>query len=281
MLLPTGNAEPQNLIQNGRFYGNLDEWSGTATIDRSIGYPRNGCAKLDSGESITQDVGLGANSLYSLYYFYRLTAGATLTASYDAVTQAHSGDAVGLWHEGLIEFALNESTNASVTFAASGGTAYVDAVVLRSGAIPTTRANIASVVANRLGTLATDQSLDACSNRDGVNGDYTHAIDEALRATGAIGNYGEPDVTRLGVDEINKVYDSAYAAMLQVLQSSYALVSGGRTSLGPRDEWAADVTKNISSLLGGGGGSGRRSSGGGGIGRPAQETLRRDNGWRR
>lgn len=276
MLRPTGNIEPRNLIQNGRFYGNLDEWGGTATIDRSLGYPRNGCANLDDGGSITQDVGLSNDVLYSLHYFYRLTAGATLTAGYGSTTQELSGETVGVWHEGLLEFALDASENSTVSFAAAGGSIYVDAVTLRIGAIPTTRADIARVVSNRLGSLATDQSLERSSNQTGINGDYTDAIDEALRATGAIGNYGEPDVTKVGIDELNMIYDSTYAAMLQMLQSSYALSSGTQTWLGPRKETTGDIVENIGALLGGGSGS----SGAGG--RIAQEALHRDSsGWRR
>lgn len=276
---PTGNSELRNLVQNGRFYGNLDEWTGTATIDRSTGYPRNGCAKIEDGQSIAQDAGLSNDSLYSLHYFYRLAPGATLTAGYGSITQAHTGEQVGLWHEGLLQFAVDASASSNVSFSSSGGTAYADAVTLRIGAIPTTRCDIARVVANRLGTLATDQSLSICTSAKGVNGDYTDAIDEALRATGAVGNYGEPDVTKVCLDELNTVIDSAYAAMLQMLQGSYALSSGKQTWLGPRKETAGNTVEHISMLLGGSGG--RSGSGGGGRGRGAQETLHRSNGWRR
>lgn len=270
MLQVRGNIEPQNLIHNGRFYGNLDDWDGTASINRSIGYPRNGCAQIDAGESITQDVGLTADALYTLHYMYRLASGAALTAGYGSTTQAHTGEQQNVWHEARLEFALDASANDNVTFSAAGGTVYIDAVSLRIGAIPATRGEAAAVVHRRLGTLATEKGLDTCADQNGPNGDYTDAIDEALRATGACGNYGEPDITRVQTSEVNTLLDAIYAAMLQHLQSSYALDSGRSTWLGPRKEQSGDIVQNIAALIGGGG-----------TGRGAQETLYRANGWNR
>ena len=56
-----------NLLLNGGFEGNLYQWTGTAGIQRTLGYPRLGCVQLDAGEVIDQLIGVSANVIDASY----------------------------------------------------------------------------------------------------------------------------------------------------------------------------------------------------------------------
>ncbi len=262
-----------NLLRNGRFYGNLNEWSGTGSIARSLGYPRLGCAEIDDGESISQQVGLTEDALYTLHFFYRLGAGATLTAGYGASIVLTANGTESVWHEAELVFAPDASANDSVTFSAAGGTCYVDAVTLLVGGLPISRGELAGRVHARLGDLATDAGLNSSASASGDQGSYSAAIDEALRAVGAIGKFGEPDITELNAHGVNTLIDSAHMAMLGQLRAKYALETD--VTLGPHRESRSQIVKNISALMGGGADG---KSGGGG-GRVSMADLNRTGGW--
>lgn len=257
-----------NLLLNGGFDGNLNEWdSGDGTIARSLGYPRLGCVQLTAGQSIGQEVGLSADALYTLYFFYRLGSGASLIAKYGSgITQTFTGT-VDPWQEGDLIFALDVGANDSVTFEASGGTVYVDSVALLLGGLPISRDEIATRLSRRLGALATDAGLSTTPAATGPQGDYSEAIDEALRAVGAINRYGDPDVTLVETNQVNDLIEAAQAAMLQVVRTSYALETD--VTLGPRRENRSQIAASIDAMLSGGGGSG----GGGGNRRVGQGRL--------
>lgn len=254
-----------NLLLNGGFDGNLYGWTGTGVIARSLGYPRLGCVQLAAGQSMSQAVGAGANALYTLHFFYRLGAGASLTAGYGSVTQVFSGGVVDVWQEGVLAFALDVGANSNVTFTASGGTLYVDEVALLLGGLPIARAEIATRLAKRLGALATDAALSSVASASGPEGDYSEAIDEALRSVGALNLWGDPDVTLVRSEQVNDLLESAQTAMLQRLRSSYALETD--VTLGPRRESRSQIATSIDAMLGGG------SGGGGGNRRVSQGSL--------
>lgn len=242
-----------NLLENGGFDGNLDaeEWTGTGVIARSLGYPRLGCCELSAGAFIRQDRNISEDQLHSLHFFYRPAAGATLTVSYAGVEQVFVSVLADAWHEGILAFALDQSANDYVTFTAAGATVYVDSVTLIGGGLPVSRADIAQAVAARIADLASDAGLVYTPNADGPDGDYSRAIDEALRAVGAVTRYGDPDVTQLLSNQINDVIESTQTAVLQRLRSRYALVTD--VSLGPRRESRSQIAGSIDAMLSGAG----------------------------
>ncbi len=243
-----------NLLLNGGFDGNLNEWSGTGTIARSLGYPRLGCVELAAGQSISQQVGLSEDTLYTLHFFYYLESGAGLIAGYGSgVSQTFTGT-VGAWQEGDMIFALDAGANDSVTLEASGGTVYVDSTALMYGALPISRDEAGVRLERRLGALATDAALSLTPASSGPQGDYSEAIDEALRAIGAVNRWGDPDVTIVRSEQVNELLEGAQMAMLQRLRSSYALETD--VSLGPRKESRSQIAASIDAMLGGGGGGG-------------------------
>ncbi len=240
-----------NLLHNGAFDGGLDEWTGSGTIDRSLGYPRPACVRLADGQSIRQEASVGPDSLYTLHWFYRLGAGATLTVQYGSVTHVLDGVPVDAWREGVLYFALDESATQDVTFAAAGGTAYLDSVTLLAGGLPITRAHLAQHVAGRLADLATEAALSSTAAGDTPEGDYSAAIDEALRSLGAITRWGDADVTALHASKVNDAVDSATTAMLQRLRARYALQTD--VTLGPRSESRSQIAGSIDAMLSGAG----------------------------
>lgn len=237
------------LLLNGLFAGNLAYWTGTGGINRTLGYPRLGCVQLDAGESIEQQVGVSADALYTLHYFYRLATGATLTAGYGSVTQQHTGTPLDAWREGVLVFALDASENDSVAFNSSGAACYVDTVTLLSWALPVTRLQLATMIAASLRGLATDAALSSTATGDKPEGDYSQAIDEALRSLGAVGLFGDPDVTRLTARQINDAVEAGRSSMLQFLRSDYALRTD--VTLGPRSESLSQIASSIDEMIAG------------------------------
>lgn len=249
-----------NNLQNGDFGRGLYQWTGTGTISRSLGYPRLNCAQLADGQSISQAVGISGEILYTLHYFYRLSTGATLTVAYGDVSQQHTGAPLDVWREGVLAFSVEASEgNESVQFSASGGTVYVDSVTLQGGGLPRTRAELASEVAGMIAAFATDASLSAVASALGPEGDYSAAIDEALRAVGAMNRWGDVDITLLPASQINDVIEGARAAMLQRLRARYALEVD--VSLGPRSESRSQIASSIDEMLAGAAGSRRPTMG--------------------
>lgn len=239
-----------NLLLNGGFEGNLDRWAGSGTIARNLGYPRLGCVLLTDGQTIfSETLGFAEDYPYQLHYFYRLGTGATLTAGAAGVTQQHTGAPLDVWREGTMIFALDTGANGQVSFGASGGTVYVDSVTLVASGLAITRAGLASLVAARLATLGTDAALSRTPDADGPEGDYTAAIDQALRALGALSRWGDPDVTQLAPAQVDDAADIARTEMLQILRAIYAKETD--VKLGPRSESRSQIAGSIDRMLSG------------------------------
>ena len=267
-----------NLAVNGGFSRGLYLWAGSGTIERSLGYPRLNCARLAAGQSLGQAVSIGAETYYTLHYFYRLTTGATLTVGYGAITNEHTGAPLDVWREGVLAFSAEAGEeNGSIVLAAAGGLAYVDSVSLLWGALAKSRAEIAGEVAARIRTLAAEKGLVATPGAGGPEGDYTAAIDEALRANGAMNDWGDVDIGQLSAGNINAAIEGATGAMMELIRTMYALDVD--VTLGPRSESRSQISKNLADLIGGGSGGGvagtaDRSASSGRLGRDS-------TGWQR
>ena len=257
-------------IQAGGFDGTINDqyWTGTGTIDRSLGYPRLGCVQLTAGQSIAQAVGLSADQLHTAHLFYRPGDGASLTVAYGSISQTFDAGTASQWNEAVMVFALDASASDALTLSASGGTVYVDTVTLTTG-IAISRGALAVTVAARLGGLATGASLTTTPSASGPNGSYSAAIDEALRSLGAVNSWGDPDITTLDYGQVNDATEAAVTALLQTLRSTYALRTD--VSLGPRRESFSQIAASIDAMLSGSG-SDRRIK---------VMPLLRKNGWQR
>lgn len=280
---------PNNLLINGGFNGNLYAWTGTGTISCTAGYPRLGCVSLAAGQYIQQARDIGANWLYTAHFFYQVATGATLTVSYDTISQTFSGSPLNVWREGVMVFALDSGVSGgALRFAASGGACLVDSVNLLAGGLPTTRAQLAAVVADNLSDLATDASLSSTASAAGPEGDYSLNIDQALRSLGALSTFGsagltvptdadastwgDPDVTQLEQNEVNDAATLVTNSLLTQLRGKYVLETD--VSLGPRRESRSQILGNINAMLGAGSG-GKGSGGGVGVGKLTNGDWRR------
>lgn len=249
-----------NLLQNGDFSRGLYQWIGSGAISRALGYPRQGAAQLAIGQNLSQAIGISEENLHTLHYFYQLATGATLTIGYGAVAQAHTGAPLSVWREGVLVFAPEVGGgNGAVAFSTAGGACYVDTVTLMAGGLPKSRAEIASDVAARISEIATDAGLSTTASASGPEGDYGAAIDEALRAVGAMNSWGDPDVTLLCADKVNEVIEQVKVGMLQRVRSKYALEVD--VSLGPRSESRSQIASSLDEMLAGAGGSRRPTMG--------------------
>lgn len=260
-----------NILYNGAFDGNLNWWTGAGTISRSLGYPRLGCVQLAAGQSIGQQAGLSSDALYTVHFFFRPAAGASLTVTFGSVTQTFAG-VTDAWNEARMIFSLDSGQSDDLEFSASVGTVYVDSVSLIAGSLPIIRSEIATNLSSRLGDLATDAAISTTASGDKPDGDYSAAIDEALRAIGAVDIYGTHDVTGVEPSQVNDLIESAYTSMLQILRASYALQTD--VTLGPRRESRSQIAASIDAMLGGGGS-------GGGNKRISVGNLARAGGWER
>ncbi|MFA6168294.1 MAG: hypothetical protein WC700_16855 [Gemmatimonadaceae bacterium] len=241
-----------NLLRNGDFSRGLYEWTGTGTLTRALGYPRLNAARLAAGQSLSQAQGISEQNLHTLHYFYQVATGATLTVGYGAVTQTHTGAPLDVWREGVLAFAPDVGGgNESVELSAAGGVAYVDTVTLLTGGLPVSRAATAATVADLIAAFATDAGLVMTANADGPEGDYSAAIDEALRALGAVTPWGDPDVTLLAATQVNDLLEGVKQAMLQRLRATYALDVD--VTLGPRSERRSQIAGSIDEMLAGAG----------------------------
>lgn len=264
-----------NLVSNPRFYGNLSDWGGSAQLARSLGYPLGACAKLEDTQTLTQAVAVTDDAVHTLHFFYRLEPDATLTAEYGAMSEQFSAQPRDVWHEAAIPFA--PSTDATLTFTAAGGTCYVDAIALKESVLLITRKEVARRAEAMLSQLAIDAELSKAASEDGPEGDYSFAIDEALRALGAMDTNGEPDVTLVEAQSINALCQSVKTAMLQRLHARY-IMRVDRT-LGPHSESYSQIAAGIQKMLSDDGGSGGSIGGGLEDNRVQVGTLTRAGGW--
>ena len=146
-----------------------------------------------------------------------------------------------------------------MAFSAAAGAVYVDTVTLMAGGLPKSRAEIAGEVAAQISAIATDAGLSTTPSASGPEGDYSAAIDEALRAVGAMNTWGDPDVTLLGADKVNEVIEQVKVGMLQRVRSKYALEVD--VTLGPRSESRSQIASSLDEMLAGAGGSRRVTMG--------------------
>lgn len=265
-----------NLIENGGFDGSLLHWNG-GEMNHSLGYPRPGCAQIAAGTALHYSAAQGASAeqVFTLHFFFRLEVGETLTVSLGDVSQEFSG-LFDVWREAVLTLGVVAETTIAPAFAASEpeedpAPCYVDGVTLLVGVLPLTRAGLAAAVAKRLGALGTDAGLSVAAAASGPEGDYTGAVEEALRQVGAVNAWGDPDITALAAGQVNAVIEAAHTAMLAVLTNHYALQTD--VSLGPRSESRSQIAKALTALGGAGAGAGDRSAKVG--------PLRRADGWNR
>jgi len=225
----------RNLLVNGRFEDALTGWTAQGvTFEAGEGERFFGCAAIAPGGTLQQAFGTRSRVRHHLRLAYMgngaaLTVTLTDSAGRTVKTEALTGSANWaemLWalYLPLGQYTLTVSNTGAVT-------AYVDGVWVWP--VVRTRAEIAAAVADALGDLATDAGLSASASGTATEGDYTGAVDEALRAVGAVDeDTGLPDVRWLETGQVAAAERAALQRMIERLRRKYALLVD--TAVGPR-----------------------------------------------
>lgn len=265
----------RNLISNGRFYNDLGNWDySDSSYLVSDGGKQYGICQIEENGYIEQG--------FSCDYFRKYTISLSIKSSVEitevdvtvtifdkngnTVTTFNPTCEADVWtvNQFIIglpasNFKIRIRNNVSAPLK-------IDDVWIWEAT--TSRADIASFVHWKLGAIATDLGLSKTANGDATEGDYTQAIDEAMRQSGCVDpDTNEVDVRYIngGSNQENKLADLVFSKMIERAKLSYALKV---------DTKAGDVSKNLSQILeglekisgAGGSASGSASGSGGDVG---------------
>ncbi len=279
-------AEP-NLINNGRFTQELQNWEvavGSPSWVANQGYAAMGSVQMPAYlDEIRQSFTIARDKVYTLGIALR--ASAALMGTTNSLRVQIRDKAANLvllpswslftvaadtWEINRREVYLGagrqyqiEITNRSQFV---GATIFVDDVWLWPLAI--TRRQVAERIADKLGSLASDASLSTTPSGDKPEGDYTPAIDEALRVLGAVDTQtGKPDIRYIESEDVKPLLDLVNGGMLERLYNEYATQVD--VAAGPIRESLSQRRQAIAEMMSG--------SAGGGLGPVVTRKLTRED----
>lgn len=266
-------SSERNHLSNGRFLHDLDNWTASgAEYSAGDGDDHYGVAVLSSGGGyIEQAFSLAQLRSYTLNLSVKavggdLSAGQATVRITDGdgsiVTTQNLSGTGDTWTDNAISLGLAPGTTYTVriTNVSAGDQVKVDDVWLWF--VPITRANIAAAVNRKLGRVATDRSYSTAASGAQTEGDYTDAVDDALRSLGAINpETGLVDVRWLDENLVKSAIDTALQAMLERAAIDYGVEVD--ISLGPHSERLSQKREAVEKLAGlvsgvGGGGGGNQ-----------------------
>lgn len=254
-------------LANGRFLQNIDQWTATGgAYSAGDGDDHYGVCVLSAGGYITQTFAVPYARAYTLHSTVKpvggvLTANQVLATITDGngntlVSLSLEGDTSGAWQENEDTLGLAPGTTYTLKYLNNSAlTVRLDDVWLWFVAIA--RTQIAAQVHARLGQLATDYSLSTTPSGALTEGSYTYAVDNGLRAMGAINpETGQVDIRYLDTGDVLTVIDLAEQEMLKRVQRS--ALTEVDTSLGPRSESLSQKAAMIATAMTGSGKGGGR-----------------------
>ncbi len=274
----------RNHLQNGRFLHNLGNWTASnASYSAGDGDDHYGVVVLTAaGGYVEQTFAVPYVRAYTLHTAVKPVSG-TLTTS-DLIARISDGGGNALVSLSLEGETSNTWQENSDVVGLAPGTTYTLRITNNSALsvrvddawlwhVAITRAEIASRADAKLGRLADDRSLSTTASGTLSEGDYTYAIDAALRAVGATDpETGGVDIRWLDPENVLTAIDVTVQEMLERLQMDYATETD--VSLGPRRESFSQKAKTIGDILGSNGSGGSQGSG-----RVVQRPLRHNHGW--
>ena len=258
----------RNRIANGRFLHNLNNWTSSgASYSAGAGDDHYGVAVLSTGgDYISQNfsvVGARAFTLgLAVYAVGADLSGANATLEItdgdgNTVTTKNLTGTADTWTSNEYSLGLAEGTTYTlkITNAGANGDVYIDDVWLWF--VPITRAQIATRVAEKLGRLASDRSLSNVGSGSKTEGDYTYAIDAALRNIGAINpETGNVDIRYVEASQVDTALTIAETEMMERLHRDYIVEVD--TSIGSRSESLSQKAEALSGMINGAGGGSRK-----------------------
>ncbi|MBN1991353.1 MAG: hypothetical protein JW953_01520 [Anaerolineae bacterium] len=255
-------------IYNGRFLHNLDNWTASnASYSAGDGDDHYGVAVLETGGGyVEQDFVVTGYRTFTLHLSVKAVgsdlSGSQATATItdgdgNTVTAENLSGTADTWTENEISVGLAEGTTYTLTLtnASAAGDVKIDDVWLWF--VPLTRAQIAAAVARKLGRVATDRSYSTTLSGTQTEGDYTDAVDDALRTMGAIDpKTGLTNVRWADSGMVKAIIDAALQAMLEKAQIDYAVEVD--FSIGPHSEQLSQKRAALKDLTSAEGGAGNR-----------------------
>lgn len=241
----------RNLLVNGRFTGDLDNWSATdAVYLASAGNDHYGVANLSAGGLLSQDFTVVKTRSYTLHIYGISADGSTLrvTVKNSDGNTVYTDD-IALtdeWAENTITIGLPAGDTYTLELENAGDNAlYVDDVWIWF--VPMTRAALAARVHAKLGALATGKSYNTTAAGALTEGYYTYAVDAGLYAIGAVNpETGQPDTRYVTEESLQTALDAIEREMLERLYREYSVDVD--LKVGPRDEKLSQVAKAIEGL---------------------------------
>ncbi len=261
-------------LLNGRFLHNLNGWtvSDSAVVySAGDGDDHYGVAVLPTGnKSIEQDFGVLGTKLFTVHIAVKAVGVALTAGQATLVIEDGEGNTVltsnlvagtaDTWIETSYSVGLGEGTTYTLRITNVNATGDIKIDDLSLWFIPLSRAEIATRTHAKLGRMAVDRALSTAVNGVLTEGDYTYAIDAALRSIGAIDpDTGLPDVRYLDEQSIQTALDYTLKEMLEQLQKDYAVEVDTRT--GPYQQSLSQKREAIDAMLGTGSGSSGGGSG--------------------
>lgn len=257
-----------NRLYNADFARDLNSWTpdGDAAHVVNQGYRELGAVHLPaSGSAVQQAFSIGVGRPYMIE-----VAVCGASADGQLLLAIETGDEELVYASNLLFSDSEWSYHAERVGLAWGEynlrLAYVDAACyvddVSIAFVPATRQELARKTADRLGALAANANFSAGATQTSPEGDYTDAIDEGLRAIGAVDPAGRPDVRYVDAESLTALLGSIELAMLNRLQRYW--MTKTNYQLGPRTEYLNQIQAALLALTGGAVG-GRPASAGRGV----------------
>lgn len=262
----------RNHLSNGRFWHDLNNWDVSGAVySAGDGDGHYGVAVLSTGgDYIEQDFSVPDLRDYTLHLSAKPTAALSAGQATIQISDGNGNTLVtlnlvgsaGAWQEQTFAVGLVPGTTYTVriTNVSATGDLKVDDAWLWF--VPVTRRKIAQAVHRKLRRVATELCYDTATEGEQTEGDYTDAVDEALRSAGAINpETGLPDTRYLDEQSVKTAIDLTMQAMLEMAAIDFGVEVD--VAIGPHREQLSQKREALLKLAGIGGDQGR---GGGGAG---------------
>lgn len=244
-----------NRVSNGGFQGDLDNWdlSGSAAFIASQGNDELGAARLPgAGAAISQDFALPVSRKWMIEIWVKGTGSGNVDLAIvdDGANTVYSSSlsVTTSWAQALAARVGLPQGNYTLSLTYDDVETYIDDVSIAW--VVKTRAELAAAAAGLLGELATsDAEYSTAPVGENTEGDYTAAVDQALRVVGAVNRAGDPDVRYLTEGTVDDCIDGIQRYMLHKLHRYYARNATDFTLEGRTEHWNQRV-KAIENLLG-------------------------------
>jgi hypothetical protein len=257
-----------NRLYSGDFARDLGDWSpqGDAVHVVNQGYGELGAVSLPTpGSAVEQAFSIGLGRAYMVEV---AVCGAAADGELSLAIETAGGELVyastllfsdSAWsfHAERVGLAWGDY---NIRLACVAAACYVDDVSIAY--VEATRQELARKTASRLGALAETAGFSPGATQLSAEGDYTDAIDEGLRAIGALDPAGRPDVRYVEADSLSALLGAIELAMLNKLQRYW--ITKTTYQLGPRTEYMNQIQAALLALTGGAVG-GRPASAGRGV----------------